>query len=106
MNLGRLGFLADVSVDSMATVVSEILNGEYIKEQRALLSCQVEKNNEVLSQHLAFNEVVIHRNATPRMIEFELYVDDDFVNNQRADGIIITTPTNCIGAWMHNWPSA
>ena len=71
VNLGRLGFLADVSVDSMATVVSEILNGEYIKEQRALLSCQVEKNDEVLSQHLAFNEVVIHRNATPRMIEFE-----------------------------------
>ena len=93
VNLGRLGFLADVSVDSMATVVTEILNGEYIKEQRALLSCQVEKNDEVLSQHLAFNEVVIHRNATPRMIEFELYVDDDFVNNQRADGIIITTPT-------------
>ena len=44
VNLGRLGFLADVSVDSMASVVTEILNGEFIKEQRSLLSCQIEKN--------------------------------------------------------------
>ena len=93
INLGRLGFLADVSVDSMASAVTEILDGEFIKEQRSLLNCQIEKNGKVVSEHLAFNEVVIHRNETPRMIEFELHVDDDFVNNQRADGIIVTTPT-------------
>ena len=90
INLGRLGFLADVSVDSMASAVTEILDGEFIKEQRSLLNCQIEKNGKVVSEHLAFNEVVIHRNETPRMIEFELHVDDDFVNNQRADGIIVT----------------
>ena len=86
VNLGRLGFLADVSVDSMASAVSEILNGEFIKEQRSLLRCQIEKDGKVVSEHLAFNEVVIHRNETPRMIEFELHVDDDFVNNQREIG--------------------
>ena len=88
INLGRLGFLADVSVESMMNVVSEILNGEYIKEKRALLSCQVEREGSILSQHLAFNEVVVHRNETPRMIEFELFVDGDFVNKQRADGML------------------
>jgi NAD+ kinase len=93
INLGRLGFLADVSVDSMGSVVAEILNGEFIKEKRSLLHCQIEKNGKIVSEHLAFNEVVIHRNETPRMIEFELHVDDDFVNNQRADGIIVTSPT-------------
>ena len=55
INLGRLGFLADISVESMTTVVSEILSGEYIKEKRALLSCQVERDGNTLSQHLAFN---------------------------------------------------
>ena len=86
VNLGRLGFLADVSVDSMASVVTEILNGEFIKEQRSLLSCQIEKNGKVISDHLAFNEVVIHRNETPRMIEFELHVDDDFVKTDWHPG--------------------
>ena len=93
INLGRLGFLTDVSVDSMITVVGNILDGEFIKEKRSLLSCQIEQNGKVLSKNLAFNEVVIHRNLAPRMIEFELHVDDDFVNNQRADGLIVTTPT-------------
>ncbi|MFM1547664.1 MAG: NAD(+)/NADH kinase [Candidatus Pseudothioglobus sp.] len=93
VNLGRLGFLADVPVESMIPIVSGILKGEYIKEKRSLLSCQIERNGKLISQHLALNEVVVHRNETPRMIEFELFVDDDFVNNQRADGIIVTTPT-------------
>ena len=93
INLGRLGFLADVSVESMMNVVTDILNGDYIKEQRALLSCQLEREGNILSQHLAFNEVAVHRNETPRMIEFELSVDGDFVNKQRADGMIVTTPT-------------
>ena len=93
INLGRLGFLADVSVESMKNAVGEILSGEYIKEERALLGCQVERGGSILTQHLAFNEVVVHRNETPRMIEFELFVDGDFVNRQRADGMIVTTPT-------------
>ena len=75
INLGRLGFLADVSVESMINAVREILSGEYIKEERALLSCQVVREDNILSQHLAFNEVVVHRNETPRMIEFELFVE-------------------------------
>ena len=93
VNLGRLGFLTDVSVDSMILVMGQILDGEYIKEKRSLLNCQIEKNGKVMSVNLAFNEVVMHRNLAPRMIEFDLHVDDDFVNNQRADGIIVTTPT-------------
>ena len=49
INLGRLGFLADVSVESMVNVVTDILNGDYIKEQRALLSCQLEREGNILS---------------------------------------------------------
>jgi NAD+ kinase len=93
INLGHLGFLVDLAVERMTEAVAEILEGKYIKERRALLSCQVERDSNVLSTHLAFNEVVIHRNHTPKMLDFDLYVDGDFVNNQRSDGIIIATPT-------------
>ncbi len=93
VNLGRLGFLADVSVDDMISVVSNILDGEFIKEKRALLSCQIEREGRMLSQHFAFNDAVIHRNDTPKMIELQLFVDGDFVTNHRADGVIVTTPT-------------
>ena len=51
INLGRLGFLADVSVDSMASAVTEILDGEFIKEQRSLLNCQIEKDGKVVLVH-------------------------------------------------------
>jgi NAD+ kinase len=88
-----LGFLADVPVTNMEEIVSEVLNGDFIKEERRLLSCQVEQNGKILGQFLALNDAVVHRTETLKMIEFDLFIDDKFVNNQRADGLIITTPT-------------
>jgi len=93
INLGHLGFLVDLAVERMTEAVSEILEGKYIKERRALLSCQIERKDKIILKNLAFNEVVIHRNHVPRMLDFDLYVNGDFVNNQRSDGIIIATPT-------------
>jgi len=93
VNLGRLGFLADASVGSMLEVVAQVLKGEFTKEERCLLSCQIEENGKVLKQFLALNDVVIHRKETLKMIEFDVFIDDKFVNNQRADGLIVTTPT-------------
>ncbi len=93
INLGRLGFLADVPLTSMFDTVSEVLNGEYTKEERCLLSCQIEQNNKASDNFLALNDVVIHRKEHLKMVEFDVYIDDKFVNNQRANGLIITTPT-------------
>ena len=93
INLGHLGFLADVSVTNMLEIVAEVLNGDFTKEERCLLSCQIEQDGNVLSQHLALNDVVVHRKETLKMIEFDVFIDDKFVNNQRADGLIVTTPT-------------
>lgn len=93
INLGRLGFLADVSVDDMLPLVSEVLDGEFTKEERYLLSCQVEQADKPLSQNLAFNDVVLHRKEALSLIEFDVFIDGRFVNTQRADGLIITTPT-------------
>ncbi|WP_428086715.1 NAD(+) kinase [Candidatus Thioglobus sp.] len=93
INLGRLGFLADVSVGQMFDIVTQVLEGEFTKEERCLLACQVEQDGQIIHQSVALNDAVINRQDVLKMIEFDVYIDDKFVNNQRADGLIITTPT-------------
>lgn len=88
VNLGRLGFLADVSPDNMTTTLEQVFNGHYSEEQRALLRAEIDGRRET-----ALNDVVIHKWNTARMIEFEIHIDDSFVDTQRSDGLIISTPT-------------
>ncbi len=89
INLGRLGFLVDISPEAMHDSLAEILDGHYDAEERFLLSCQVGEQ----PVELALNDVVIHKWNTARMIEFETWVDDSFIDTQRSDGIIVSTPT-------------
>lgn len=93
INVGRLGFLADISPDELESSLEEILNGSYREEQRLLLEMQVLRDNKVIFEGDAFNDVVIHIRDVARMIEFETRINDEFVNHQRADGIVISTPT-------------
>lgn len=88
INLGRLGFLADVLPDEMLTTLEQIFSGEYREECRFLLSAEIDGVH-----HTAFNDVVVHKWNIARMIEFETYINGSFVNVQRSDGIIISTPT-------------
>ncbi len=94
VNLGRLGFLVDVLPQDMYDVIEEVLNKEFVKEKRNLLSCQVfDSDDELITKHCAFNDVVVHKQESLRMIEFEVYIDDKFVNSQHSDGLIVSTPT-------------
>jgi NAD+ kinase len=93
INVGRLGFLADISPEDLEHSLDEILNGFYHEEQRFLLEMQVVRDNKVIFEGDAFNDVVIHIRDVARMIEFETRINDEFVNHQRADGIVISTPT-------------
>jgi NAD+ kinase len=93
INIGRLGFLADVSPDEIDTVLDEILSGKHIREERFLLEAKVERNNQIVFTGDALNDVVVHVRDVARMIEFETRINDQFVNHQRADGLIISTPT-------------
>lgn len=93
INVGRLGFLADISPDEMETSLQDILNGYYREEQRFLLEMQVLRKGEIIFEGDAFNDVVVHIRDVARMIEFETRINKDFVNYQRADGIIVSTPT-------------
>ena len=89
VNLGRLGFLVDITPPDIADALHAVLEGHYEEDQRFLLQAQV--GNQPPS--LAFNDVVLHKWNIARMIEFETWIDARFVYTQRSDGLIISTPT-------------
>jgi NAD+ kinase len=93
INLGRLGFLADVSPEDAASTLDAILSGQYQEEERFLLHARVMRDGEQVNESDALNDIVLHKWNIARMIEFETYVDGQFVNTERADGLIISTPT-------------
>ncbi len=93
INLGRLGFLTDISPDNMLETLEEIFSGIYEQERRNLLKVSIFEGEQLAFQQVAFNDVVIHKTDSPRMIEFETLVDGRFLNSQRSDGMIISTPT-------------
>lgn len=92
INLGRLGFLVDVSPAAIEVTLGAILAGEYEEEARTMLSVRAD-GAPAGRADTALNDVVLHKWNTARMIEFETYLDGVFVNAQRADGMIVSTPT-------------
>lgn len=93
VNLGRLGFLVDVTPERMLPVIDTILGGQFVEESRAMLQTKIWRDTKVLTQQDALNDVVVHSHDVVRMIEFDTFVDERFVNSQRADGLVISTPT-------------
>jgi len=93
INLGRLGFLTDISPDDMIETMKEVLSGVYQEERRNLLKVSVYEDDKLVFEERAINDVVIHKTDSPRMIEFETLVDGRFLNSQRSDGMIMSTPT-------------
>lgn len=96
-NLGRLGFLTDVSPEDMAPKLDKILVGEYIEEPRGLLNACIYRHGELINQSCAFNDVVVHKWNGARMLEYETFIDKQFINNTRSDGLIVSTPTGSTG---------
>ncbi len=93
VNLGRLGFLADVSPDDMRERLDEILAGQYEEERRSLIHASVIRDGQTISESDALNDAVIHKWDISRMIELDTSIDRRFLNSLRADGLIVATPT-------------
>lgn len=93
INQGRLGFLTDITVDDMFGAVAEILSGQYVAEERILLNGQVRRGGERVFESTAFNDVVVGKGGSGRLIELEIAINSEFVYSQRADGLVVTTPT-------------
>lgn len=93
VNLGRLGFLADLPREEMLPLLEAILQGQYVLEERTRLHATIERDGQAIESAIALNEVVVHKWNMARMIEYAAYVDHRFVTTQRSDGLIIATPT-------------
>ena len=93
VNRGRLGFLTDITPDEIDQQVPAVLGGEYVTEKRFLLDATLRRDEQVLGRADALNDVVVNSGTSAQMIELELYIDDSFVYRQRADGLIVSTPT-------------
>ncbi|WP_414499315.1 MULTISPECIES: NAD(+) kinase [unclassified Zymobacter] len=93
INRGRVGFLTDISTADLELRLEEILSGTYVAEHRFLLDAFIMREGRVVSCAHALNDVVLHSGQVARMVEFTLFIDDQFVYRQRADGLIVATPT-------------
>ena len=93
VNRGNLGFLTDLSPDSLEQQLGALLAGEYHTEQRFLLKAEVHRHGTIKSANSAVNEVVLHPGKVAHMIEFELSINEQFVYRQRSDGLIVSSPT-------------
>ncbi|MDP0588982.1 MAG: NAD(+) kinase [Candidatus Endonucleobacter bathymodioli] len=93
VNHGRLGFLTDISPKELETQLGDVLAGKYLEDYRFFLDARVTRDGQLVGTGSSLNDVVLHPGKSTRIIEFELYIDNQFVYKQRSDGLIIATPT-------------
>jgi len=93
INLGRLGFLADVSFDRFESYLDAVMEGRYSVEERFLIQGEFYREDELLSDNVALNDIILHSYESASMIEYEISSGGDLIHIQRSDGVIVTTPT-------------
>lgn len=93
INQGRLGFITDVAIGQYREALATLVSGDYEVENRSMLQGEVWRDGARIFEGLSLNDVVVSRGATASMVELSVHVDDDFVANIRADGLIVATPT-------------
>src|ERR1043166_104061 len=93
VNYGGLGYLAEFPIEEMFTALEAILAGHYHVQQRLMLSVELRRGDEVVTRNRVLNDVVVNKSALARIIEIEAYLNEQFVNSFRADGLIVATPT-------------
>ncbi len=90
---GRLGFMVDVRPEDMRETLAKVFAGEHVREERLLLSARILREGVATPPTLAVNDVVVRNQASIRMLEFETWLDDEFISQHRADGFIVSSPT-------------
>lgn len=93
VNQGRLGFMTDIARSDMLSCMDDLLDGRFVPETRLLLDAEIMRDGKEIATNQALNDVVVDKGAIGRMIEFELFIDGEFIYNLRSDGLIVSTPT-------------
>lgn len=99
VNLGKLGFLAEVSVEDLDACLTEVLQGDYFIVERMMLQATILKNSKT---YLALNDIVVDKFGSSRVLNFETHVNGEYLATFTADGIILSTPTGSTAYAMAN----
>jgi NAD+ kinase len=102
VNRGRLGFLVDVSPDRGLDELIQIVKGQHIEEHRALLQTRILRDGECIASSYAFNDTVIRVRDLLQIMDFDVIIDDVLVTHQRADGLIVATPSGSTAYSLSN----
>jgi NAD+ kinase len=93
INQGRLGFITDIPFERYREALAPMIAGDYEEEHRSMIEGDVWRDGEKIFSALSMNDLVVSRGAAASMVELRVDIDDDFVANLRADGLIIASPT-------------
>ena len=93
INMGTLGYMTDIPLQDVELVLTEMIKGHFESDIRYLLEAEVLRNNQVIGSGLALNDVVVNRSGISGMLELTVHVNNQFMYNQRSDGLIVATPT-------------
>src|ERR1041385_3810698 len=93
VNLGSLGFLTEVPLSELYETLEAVDADRRAVERRAMVDCRLVRKGETVAEFHALNDAVINKSAIARLVNFDLYLDDVFVSNYKADGVIVSSPT-------------
>lgn len=97
VNLGNLGYLCELEESNAFTAIDQLMAGEYVVEKRMMLEGYGVVSGKETGSGIAFNDIVIHRVGSLSVVRLSVYVNGEFLNAFRADGIIVSTPTGSTG---------
>ncbi|HYV24325.1 MAG TPA: NAD(+)/NADH kinase [Pyrinomonadaceae bacterium] len=103
VNYGGLGYLAEFPLEDLFPALAGVLEGKYRIQHRLMLSVELWRGEELVTRNRVLNDVVVNKSALARIIEIEAYLNQQFVNLFRADGLIVATPT---GSTAYNLSAA
>ena len=101
LNFGRIGFLADLDKKDLRSKIKKVLEGNYIIDKRTLLSGTVVSKNKT-HRSISLNDIVINNRGVLKMIEMNIFVNENLITKQRSDGVIVATPTGSTAYAMSN----
>ena len=93
VNLGGLGFLTVITLEELYPTLEQVLSGNYRSERRVQIEGDLVRTDEVISNFLALNDVVLNKGAIARILDFDVLVDGHFISTYKSDGLIVSTPT-------------
>ena len=97
VNLGKLGFLTELNTKDLAGAVNKVLKSDYVLDNRNLISVTVKRNQQIVKQYDALNEIAINQGLKARILRLELKTANQLIHNFEVDGLIISTPTGSTG---------